>query len=77
MSNKLNRRRESSANAGTEIIGQLIEYTLAVVMLVVCVVLPLYAKDGYKQIGNVKFTAYKSILMVGFTILLVMAAIYF
>lgn len=77
MSNKLNRRRESSANAGTEIIGQLIEYTLAVVMIVVCVAVPLYAKEGYQQIGNAKFTAYKYILMVGFAILFVMAVIYF
>lgn len=76
MSNKLNRRRTPSANAGTEIIGQLIEYTLAVVMLVVCVVVPLYAKEGYQQIGNAKFTAYKYIMMAGLSILLVMAAIY-
>lgn len=77
MSNKVNRRKDPTANAGTEIIGQLIEYTLAVVMIVVCLVVPLYAKEGYQQIGNAKFTAYKYILIVGFTILLVMAAIYF
>ena len=44
MSNKVNRRKDPAANAGAEIFGQLIEYTLAVMMIVVCVAVPLYAK---------------------------------
>ncbi len=78
MSNKVKKRRKDpAANAGAEIFGQLIEYTLAVMMIVVCVAVPLYAKEGYQQIGNAKFTAYKYTIMVGFSILLVMAAFYF
>ena len=76
MSNKLNRRRNPSANIGAEIVGQIIEYTLAIVMIVVCVVVPLYAKEGYQQIGNAKFVAYKYIVMVGFSILLLMVTFY-
>ena len=76
MSNKLNRRRNPSANIGAEIVGQIIEYTLAIVMIVACMGVPLYAKEGYQQIGNAKFVAYKYIIMVGFSLLLVMVTFY-
>lgn len=31
---------------------QLIEYLLTAVLLILCVAVPFYAKDGYHQIGN-------------------------
>lgn len=58
-------------NAGLEIMGQLMEYLLAVTMIVLCVAVSFYARDGYHQIGNSKFTAYRNIMMTGCTILLV------
>lgn len=77
MSNKIGRKKEKERNAGAEIIGQIMEYILAVVVIAVCVAVPLYAKDGYHQIGNAKFTAYKSVMIPGFAVLLVMAMLYF
>lgn len=55
---------------------QLTEYLLAVVAAAVCVVVPLYAKDGYHQIGNAKFEAYRRIMTGGFGVLLIAGAAY-
>lgn len=63
-------------HAGLEIVGQLTEYLLAVMMVVLCTVVPLYAKDGYHQIGNAKYDAYRNIMMFGCSILLVMMVAY-
>lgn len=56
---------------------QLIEYLLTAVLLILCVAVPFYAKDGYHQIGNAKFEAYRRIMIGGFSVLLVMAAVYY
>lgn len=76
MSNKLNRKNGQHIDAGVEIIGQIMEYMLAIIVIAVCTAVPLYAKDGYHQIGEAKFTAYKSILVIGFTVLFVMTVVY-
>lgn len=76
MSNKISRKKERHVNARLEIIGQVMEYMLAMIVMAVCIVVPLYAKEGYQLIGDAKFTAYKSILMVGFTVLFVITVIY-
>ncbi len=60
-----------------EKIKQIMEYIVAIVLTVLCVVLPLYAKDGYHKIDSAKFSAYKAIMIPGLAILLVMAALYF
>lgn len=77
MSNKIGRKKEQEKSAGAEIIGRIMEYLLATVIIAVCIGVPLYAKNGYHQIGNAKFTAYKSVMIPGFTVLLVMTMIYF
>lgn len=64
-------------NTCTEIIRQVIEYVLAAVLFILCVAVPLYAKDGYHQIGNAKFEAYRRIMIGGFSVLLMLAAVYF
>lgn len=76
MSNKLHKIKADGSNAGAEITGQLIEYLLAVVAATVCVAVPLYARDGYDQIGNAKFDIYKNILRLGFVPLLILTALY-
>lgn len=76
MSNKIGRQKKQHVNAGTEITGQIMEYILAVVIMAVCVVVPLYARDGYRQIGNAKYAAYKSIMITGFSVLLALTALY-
>ena len=52
MSNKLNKIKGSNDNEGMEIVGQIVEYLLAVVAAAVCIMVPLYARDGYDQIGQ-------------------------
>lgn len=76
MSNKLNKTKGIGQSAGVEITGQIIEYILAVVTAAVCVAVPLYARDGYDQIGNAKFDIYKNILYMGFPILVILAVVY-
>ncbi len=76
MSNKIGRKKEQSISDGLEIVGQIIEYLVATVVIAVCIAVPFYAKDGYHQIGNAKFAVYKSIMTVGLAVLLGMAVFY-
>ncbi len=76
MSNKLHKIKDGGQGAGLEITGQLLEYLLAVVTAVVCIAVPLYAKEGYDQIGNAKFEIYRNILRLGFVPLLMLAILY-
>lgn len=55
--------------SGLEIVGRLIEYLLALGTAVLCIIMAFYAKNGYHQIGDAKFTAYRNIMMVGCIIL--------
>lgn len=76
MSNKISRKKEQHVSAGLEIIGQVMEYILAMIVTAVCIAVPFYAKEGYQLIGDAKFTAYKSVLMIGFAVLFVVTVIY-
>ncbi len=53
-----------------KVMTRVIEYLVAAITVILCIVVPLYAKDGYNQIGNAKFEAYRAIMMTGFTGLL-------
>lgn len=66
-SDKINNRLESS---GTQIAEQIMEYLLTLVLLVLCVALSFYAKDGYHGIGNAKFAAYRAVMVRGGILLL-------
>lgn len=63
--------------AAMEIMGCVIEYLLIIVLVILCTVVPLYAKDGYRQIGEAKFAAYKTVMMGGFGLLFVAFVPYF
>lgn len=63
-------KKKYSTGAGLEIVGGLIEYLLAVVAIVLCIVVAFYAQDGYHQIGYAKYIAYRNIMMTGSIILL-------
>lgn len=79
MSNKIAKRgksKEKPTGSGTEVMGQIMEYLLAVIMIVLCIVVPLYAKEGYKQIGNAKFAAYRGIMVTGCAIMFAALALY-
>lgn len=70
-------RKERPADNGLKITGWLMEYLLAVMVIILCVVVPFYAKDGYHKIGDAKFAAYRNIMMTGCSILLAVTVFYF
>lgn len=62
--------KDLAAGSGLEAEGQLIEYLLTAAAVMLCLALAFYAKDGYHQIGNAKFAAYRNIMVIGSIILL-------
>ena len=82
MSNKLSkkagkkRERTKTDVLHREAMKKIMEYVLAAAMLVLCIVVPLYARDGYHRIGNAKFEAYRRIMIGSFSVLLILAAVY-
>ncbi len=80
MSNKIGRVHEgkrSFAHVGAEVMGQAAQYFVAALVIAVCVIVPLYAEDGYNQIGNAKFEVYRAIMITGCPLILIVSAIYF
>lgn len=59
------KRKNHSTSSGPEIAEQIAEYILAVVAVALCVGVAFYAKDGYHQIGDAKFAAYRNIMLAG------------
>lgn len=79
MSNKIGRIHEKkgvSVNIGMEITKRLSQYFVAILAAALCIIVPLYAKDGYNQIGNAKFEIYRGIMIAGCPVILVAAAAY-
>lgn len=77
MSRKLaSKTKKKKENPGLEITQSLYEYALALLIAVICVVVPLYMKNGYYKIGDAKFAAYAKILEFGLPIVLVFWVLY-
>lgn len=77
MSKRTERRTNKTALRNlSEIMEGILEYATAFVMVVLCVLLPLYAKDGYYQIGDAKFQIYRVIILYGMGVLLVLELLY-
>ncbi|MDE6404707.1 MAG: O-antigen ligase family protein [Lachnospiraceae bacterium] len=53
------------------------DYITAAVMAAMCVAVSFYAKDGYNQIGNAKFAAYRTVMIAGFSVFLAVGAVFF
>lgn len=73
MSNKINKvknKRNAGTASGGIILEQWIEYIVAAVMAAMCVAVSFYAKEGYNQIGNAKFAAYRTVMAAGLSIFL-------
>ncbi|MCM1122308.1 MAG: O-antigen ligase family protein [Eubacterium sp.] len=47
------------------VLKRVTEYCVAALAVALCVIVPLYAKDGYNQIGDAKFAAYKAVMITG------------
>ncbi len=80
MSNKLTSKAKSQKkkrdDSGIEIAKSVIEYILAVVGIVLCSFIPLYLKNGYYGVGNVKYELYKGIMIVAMIALIFMSVVY-
>ena len=76
MSNKVKKAKKSSIVSGWEVLASVMEYVLAATMIAMCVAVSFYAKEGYNQIGNAKFAAYRAVMVIGFSIFLMMGAAY-
>lgn len=77
MSNKHLKKKKQQEGAGLEITGQLAEYFAIVLLFLIGVVLPLYVKNGYYEIGAAKFAAYKNIMFLCMPLLCIVGVIYF
>lgn len=78
MSNKLVKKtaNQKAENTGADVAKGIIEYTLGVIGIALCVLVPLYLKDGYHSVGTVKYELYQWIMLVGFISLAVLTLIY-
>lgn len=76
MSNKLKSNKKKQEDYGEQISANIIEYVLAVVGVALCVVLPLYLKDGYHSVGTAKYQVYQWIMAAGFAVLFIMTAVW-
>lgn len=76
MSNKLSKKKGALAVSDKVILAPAIEYVLAATMIAMCAAVAFYAKDGYHQIGNAKFDAYKTVMLLGFTPFLLLGTCY-
>lgn len=63
-------RDSGPTSAGLTVTRQLAEYLLAVVCVILCAGVVFYTQNGFHQIGNAKFMAYRNIMVTGFTFLL-------
>ena len=67
--NDMETNKDRTAGSGSEIVGRLIEYLLTATAVIMCLAVAFYAKDGYYQISNAKFTAYRNIMVLGCAVL--------
>lgn len=79
MSNKVKKaqNRKNAARVSDQgILEILMEYITATIMAAMCVAIAFYAKDGYNQIGNAKFAAYRMVMIGGFSVFLVVGVVW-
>ena len=65
------KKNKRPKNEGLEVTTQLLEYILAATLLFFSVLVPLYTRNGYYQIGDAKFAVYKYIMLTGFGVFLI------
>ena len=72
MSNKLVKKSNTPAKktGGYEIITAIIEFTIAVIGIAFCLLVPLYLKDGYHSVGTIKYDMYRYIVLWGFSVVI-------
>lgn len=76
MSSKAKKAKKNAVVTGWDVLAMAMEYIAAATMIAMCLALSFYAKEGYNQIGNAKFAAYKVVMGIGLSIFLVMGTAY-
>lgn len=79
MSNKIKKTenaKKDSLVSGRGFIASAMEYVLAATMAAMCVSVSFYAKEGYNQIGNAKFAAYRVVMTAGFSVFLLLGIVF-
>ncbi len=77
MSNKVKKaqnKKNAQSASGQEILKIILEYIAAAAMIAMCLAVSFYAEDGYNQIGNAKFAAYRAVAAAGFSVFLLAGA---
>lgn len=78
MSNKVKKAgnaKNSRPVSGENLIVPAMEFVLAATMAAMCIAVSFYAKEGYNQIGNAKFAAYRAVMVAGFSVFLALGAV--
>ena len=79
MSNKLasNNKNKKKENQSLEIARVLLEYVVMALGIALCVLVPLYLKDGYHGVGDCKYELYKWIMIIGCVVVAFACVLYF
>ena len=65
MAKTTGKKKKQQKSAGAEISVQFLEYILAGLLIAIFLVIPLYLRQGYYQVGEAKFAAYKYCMLIG------------
>lgn len=76
MARKLVKQEKKKESPAVEITQSISEYALAMFLIIVCVWIPLYMKEGYYQIGTAKFSAYAHLVVFGLPLVLALVLLY-
>ena len=80
MSNKLvsakaNKTKKKDNNTA-DIAKSLVEYAVAVFVIAIAILVPLYLKDGYHGVGDCKYELYRNIMIIGLIVTGIFLLIY-
>lgn len=83
MSNKLvstnakkAKRAKKDENSIADIAKSLVEYAVAVFVIAIAILVPLYLKDGYHGVGDCKYELYRNIMIIGLIVTGIFLLIY-
>lgn len=74
---KLVKQQKQSKITGADTIVTFMEYFVTILCTAIAILVPLYMKNGYYEIGQCKYDMYWGITVVGLPLLLIFAVIYF
>lgn len=76
MARKLAKQKKKKESPAVEITQSISEYALTMFLIIVCVWIPLYMKEGYYRIGTAKFSAYAHLVIFGLPLVLALVLLY-